>query len=432
MGLVFGAFAIGYGIFEVPGGWMGDVWGARRVLIRIVLWWSLFTTLTGLVFPVAAWPLFALLAMLLVRFLFGCGEAGAFPNLTRVVGCWFPYQERGAAQGAIWMCARLGGAVAPVVIGRLAVALGWREAFWILGGVGVVWCVLFACWFRDRPEDMPSCNAAERALIRAGPYSWKADEAAGAHPRAQWGQLLASPTLWALCVASAGVSFGWYFFPTWQPAYLKDVFGIETKDSELLTGLPFLCGACGALLGGGISDWLVRATGSRRWGRSLLGVTGFVGAGACVACMGLTSEAWQAVTLLCVAFFINDLAIPPTWAASADIGGRYAGTVSGVMNMAGCLGAFLGPVSIPILLAVFPQDLSLHVRWGFMFVVLAGAWFIAAVAWLLVDASRPIVQEPAPAKTTEPETGICDLGTPRREASDRQRPPDGIRPGHPK
>jgi MFS family permease len=412
MGWVFGVFAIGYGIFEVPGGWMGDVWGARRVLTRIVLWWSLFTTLTGLVFAVPGWPLFGLVAMLLVRFLFGCGEAGAFPNLTRVVGAWFPFQERGAAQGAIWMCARVGGAIAPVIIGALTVALGWREAFWVLGAVGVVWCLLFYGWFRDRPEDKRACNAAERDLIRAGPYSWKASEAGRAHPRAPWGQLLASPSLWAMCVASAGVSFAWYFFASWQPKFFKDVFGIKPEDSEWLTGLPFLCGAVGALIGGRLSDWLIRTTGSRRWGRSLVGFLGFVGAGTCVACMGLTVVPWQAVTLLCVAFFINDLAIPPIWAASADIGGRYAGTVAGVMNMAGCVGAFLGLVLTPVLLAVFPQELSLRTRWILTFAVFAAAWFVAALAWLGVDASRPIVQEPAPATTTEPETGI--------------------RPGHPK
>jgi sugar phosphate permease len=398
---------------------MGDVWGARRVLTRIVLWWSAFTALTGAVWAFSlssgyelslfglTFPLLldAFVVMLLVRFLFGCGEAGAFPNLTRVTGSWFPYGERGAAQGAIWMCARLGGAVAPVVIGRLAAGLGWRQAFWVLGGVGVVWSVIFYRWFRDRPEDKAECNAAERDLIRAGPYSLKADEAGHAHPQVPWRKLLGSLSLWALCFAGAGVSFAWYFFPSWQPKYFKDVFGMTPEDSEWLTGLPFLCGACGALLGGRWSDRLIRLTGSRRWGRSLMGVVGFVGAGACVACMGVADEPWQAVTLLCLAFFINDLAIPPIWAAAADIGGRYAGTVSGVMNMAGSVGAFLGMAAIPILLAVFPQDLSLRTRWALMFVVLASAWFLAAAAWLLVDAGRPIVPPPGPATTTETHAG---------------------------
>ena len=182
MGIVLSAFVVGYAIFEVPGGWMGDRWGSRRVITRIVLWWSLFTALTGCVWRFA-WDSgheisilgttvtlgFAGCALVLVRFLFGCGEAGAYPNLARVTGIWFPFRERAFAQGAVWMCARLGGAVAPVVIGWLTIQLGWRQAFWFLGLVGGAWAIAFYTWFRDTPEEKPSCNPAERELIRAGP-----------------------------------------------------------------------------------------------------------------------------------------------------------------------------------------------------------------------------------------------------------------------
>ncbi len=181
MGLVFSAFLFGYLLFEVPGGWMGDRWGSRRVLTRIVLWWSVFTTLTGCVWASAdgsvlgfgGWgvPLFlnALGLMILIRFLFGAGEAGAYPNLTRVVGTWFPFHERAFAQGAVWMSARLGGAFAPLVIGRLSAFLGWRQAFAVLGGIGVAWALAFRLWFRDRPSQHPGCNNAERDLIEHDP-----------------------------------------------------------------------------------------------------------------------------------------------------------------------------------------------------------------------------------------------------------------------
>jgi MFS family permease len=397
MGLVFAAFAVGYALFEVPGGWMGDVWGARRVITRIVLWWSLFTALTGLVWHftpldsgVSFWlfgnevalVLNALAVMVLVRFLFGCGEAGAYPNLARVTGSWFPYRERALAQGAIWMSARFGGAIAPLVIGRLTVLLGWRQAFWVLGAIGAVWCIVFWWWFRDTPEQHPAANDAERDLIRAGPYSWQAQQAGLAHGPVPWGRLLALPSLWAMCVASAGVSFSWYFYPTWQPKYLEDVFGISYADSELLTGLPFACGAVGALLGGKLSDLLVHRIG-RRWGRSLVGLVGFAGAGLCVLATGYVREAWQAVTLLCLAFFINDLAIPPIWAACADIGGRHAGTLSGFMNMAGGVGAVLGP-------ALTPRLLALGLSWREIFILLAAVWFVAALAWLGINAGKPL------------------------------------------
>lgn len=399
MGLIFSAFAVGYALFEVPGGWMGDVWGARRVITRIVLWWTVWTALTGCVWPFSwdsgltlgtdsdAIPVVfnSLMLLWLIRFLFGCGEAGAYPNLTRVVGAWFPFRERAFAQGAIWMSARLGGAIAPFVIGRLAVKLGWRPAFWILGTFGAIWCIFFYTWFRDTPEQSPACNQAERELIRSGLYSFKASEAAHARGRAPWRRILLSTNMWALCLASFCVSFGWYFYVTWQPTYLLEQFNIDYKDSEILTGLPFLCGAFGALLGGQLSDWLIHRTGSRRWGRSLLGVFGFGGAGACVLATGWTTEAWQAVTLLCLAFFINDLAIPAIWAVSTDIGGKFAGTVAGLMNTVGAIAAIISPSLTPIL----RQKHS----WQTVFVVLASAWFLGALAWLRINAAERLVEE---------------------------------------
>jgi ACS family glucarate transporter-like MFS transporter len=182
MGLVFSAFAVGYMLFEVPSGWMGDRWGSRRVITRIVLWWSLFTALTGCIWQFAfdtgirlrvfGWEssviFSSLTLMLLVRFLFGCGEAGAYPNLNRVTATWFPFRERALAQGAVWMCARFGGALAPSVIGLLMVLLSWRQAFWVLGLVGAAWSMAFFFWFRDTPEQKASCNAAERQLIHSG------------------------------------------------------------------------------------------------------------------------------------------------------------------------------------------------------------------------------------------------------------------------
>ena len=405
MGFVFSAFLWGYTLFEVPGGSMGDRWGSRRVLTYFVLWWSLFTALTGAVAAfsfdsgkeVRLWALAvpvvfnSFLLIVLVRFLFGCGEAGAFPNVARAVGNWFPFRERAVAQGAIWMSARLGAAIAPTVIASLTLAFGWRRAFWALGVLGILWCILFAWWFRDRPEDKPGCNEAERDLIHAGPDSFQAHDAEATHAPLPWRTLLTSANIWALCLAAFCVSFGWYFYPTYQPQFLKDVHGFQYKDSPILTGLPFLCGAVGCLLGGRLSDRLVRTLGSPRWGRSLIGVFGFSGAGLCFLAAGLVPYAWLAVTLLSLACFINDFAIPVIWAASADIGRRYSGTVAGFMNMLGGFGGMITPILIPVLLERLPG--SLVDRWKGVFLVLSTVWFLGALAWLRIDASTPLVEE---------------------------------------
>jgi ACS family glucarate transporter-like MFS transporter len=437
MGWVFSAFLVGYGLFEVPGGWMGDVWGARRVLMRIVLWWSLFTALTGSVtrfafdsgysVPLRLFDLPLLfnsfVLLVLIRFFFGAGEAGAYPNLTRVTRTWFPFHERAIASGGIWFSARMGGFVAPMVIGRLTHWLGWRQAFWVLGLIGLAWSVLFYWWFRDRPEQKDECNEAERNLIRFGTATPPRD-VAGLPPRFHVGvpQESISPapppkdetgaegghgwpalpslagfvSMLAICTVSACVSFGWYFIPTWQPQYYKDVYGISYDDSEFLTGLPFLFGAVGCLLGGGVSDLLVRVTGSRRWGRSLLGLVGFTLAGLCIMGMGFTTKPWQAIALLCLANLVNDVAIPVIWAVCADIGGRYVGSVAGLMNFVGAIGGFLSPVMIPLVLKWLPPaqgDWEPGQRWRVIFCGLAGAWFVGAAAWFFVNAGKPLFEE---------------------------------------
>jgi MFS family permease len=404
MGLVFSAFLIGYALFEVPAGWLGDAWGSRRVLTAIVLFWSLFTALTGCVWPFAldaGWRLNlgsfsvsllldSLLALWLVRFLFGAGEAGAFPNVARVVAVWFPFGERAFAQGTVWMASRIGGALAPVVIGRLSYAFGWRAAFWILGAIGAAWCVVFFAWYRDTPEEKAACNAAERGLIRGADASRGARSADHAWP--PWRSLVGSCSLWALCVAASGVSFAWYFYPTWQAEYLKQVHHLSYADSELVTGLPFLFGAVGCLAGGRLSDRLVGRTGNRRWGRSVVGIVGFGGAALCVFASGFATTAWQAVALLCLAFLINDLAIPALWAACTDISGRFAGTVAGIMNMAGGIGAVLSPMLIPRIIQALPPTFEPAFRWRIIFAGLAVAWFVAALAWLFIDASKPLFE----------------------------------------
>src|ERR1700722_2321836 len=175
LGMLFTAFALAYAFFEVPTGWLGDVFGPRKTLIRIVLWWSAFTALTGTIYPTPFWPGLGFLLLLMVRFFFGIGEAGAFPNISCAFARWFPFGERGSAQGTVWMFGRLAGGLSPLAVLALVYSVTtptgdhvthWRHIFWVFGVLGVVWCVFFWSWFRDRPEDHPSVNAAELALIR--------------------------------------------------------------------------------------------------------------------------------------------------------------------------------------------------------------------------------------------------------------------------
>jgi MFS family permease len=409
-GWMFSAFTVGYMLFEVPSGTWGDRFGARRVLGRIVLGWSLFTVLTGFVFPFRLAPLvdgFALL--LLVRFLFGAAEAGAYPNLARCSGQWFPLRERGFAQGVIATAGLLGGGVASAatiaisgwVDAHVRAGLGWRASFWCFGALGVAWAAAFALWFRDRPEDHPGVNAAELDWIRAGQGGGK--RPAGGHAvRVPWRVLLTSANLGAFALMAACSAFVIYLYFTHFPEYLAQRHHVPRERWGWVAGLPLLCGAAGCALGGALTDWLVRRTGSRRWGRRLVGLVGkgaatvFLAAGAWAA-----DPAW-AVALLSLSAFAGNLALPVTWAVCTDAGGRFVATVFAVMNTASAAGAVLSPVAIGYLLSrLAPADAAGHFdaaarahAWDVALAVLVAVSAASALCWLRIDAEESLVGEP--------------------------------------
>jgi ACS family glucarate transporter-like MFS transporter len=345
-GMLFTAFALSYALFEIPSGWLGDVYGPRRILIRIVLWWSLFTALTGVIYPVSGWVTVAFLALLLVRFLFGMGEAGAYPNITRAFYNWFPFRERGFAQGTVWMAGRFAGGATPLVVTALIFEpkqgpILWRHTFWMFGILGVLWCVVFWLWFRDHPEQKSSVNEAERELIRSG-----GDHAEAPHKGIPWFHLLTNVNLWVLCAMYFCASYGWYFNITYLPGYLKSQYGLTSGDKwsaefwtfSLMAGAPLLFGAPACWVGGLLTDRFIRRTGNRKWGRRLFGV---VGHGVCALCYFLSIYArnpWMFVLAIALAAFWNDLTMGSAWASCIDIGGKYSGIVAGCMNTIGNLG----------------------------------------------------------------------------------------------
>jgi MFS family permease len=345
-GALFTAFAFAYAAFEIPSGALGDLFGRKRTLIRIVLWWSFFTAATGLIYPNENWPWLGFVLLLSVRFLFGVGEAGAYPNIAGAFHNWFPFKERGGAKGAVWMAGRFGGGITPFVVAALiftivsedgSVVVHWRHMFWSFGAIGLVWCLFFGLWFRDRPEQMPSVNDAEVALIHGD------EDHTSPVKRVPWGSLLRSRNIWALSLMYFCSSYGWYFNITWLPGFLREQFGV-TNDTwgywttSFMTGSPLLFGAVACLFGGLLTDLFIRRTGNRKWGRRLFGLLGH---GSCAACYVLAVFArtpWPFVLSIAFAAFCNDLTMGSSWATCLDVGKRYSGVVSGCMNTVGNLG----------------------------------------------------------------------------------------------
>jgi len=378
VGWVLGVFGWAYAAFEIPGGWLGDRIGPRRVLMRIVIWWSFFTAATGW-----AW---SSTSLIVTRILFGAGEAGCYPNLTRVFTIWLPKKERERAQATLWLASRWSGALTPLLVVTVLKFVTWRHAFEIFGVLGVIWAIAFYRWFRDDPATHPSVNKQELALLPP------ASETATAHGATPWGLFVTSPAVWLLCLQYMCLAYGWWFYVTWLPTYLGSTKGVGAGLGDfaaaLLTGLPLLLGGFGCMISAALTRPLTNALGSVKLARRALAVFGFVGASASILLFTRMQNPMLAMLVLGFAGFFNDFAMPPAWAGCMDVGGRYAGTISGAMNTFGSIAGAVSSTFVGYLLAWTSND------WTITFYVSAAIYSLGAVFWLFLDAQTPL-EKPA-------------------------------------
>jgi MFS family permease len=370
MGWAFTAFGWAYAMFEIPGGYLGDWIGPRRVLMRIVTWWSFFTVATGW-----AW---SFVSLAVTRFLFGAGEAGCFPNLTKTFTTWLPPRERVRAQGIMWLSARWGGAFTPPLVAMVMGLVGWRKSFMIFGLLGVVWAIVFYFWYRDNPLDNPELNQAERDLLL------ESSKLASGHGDVPWGKMLGSLRVWMLCGQYFCASWGFYFYVTWLPSYLREGRHLNISSSAWLGILPLFMGGTGNPAGAWLLPHFARWTGSVARARRLAGCLGFLVAAVFLILSTHMNHPLAAMLLIGCASFGNDLAMPPAWAAAMDIGGKYAGTVSGAMNMLGNVGGALSPLAIGYMLS------WTHNNWNLTFYVSSAVYLMGVVCWALMDPVTPL------------------------------------------
>ena len=370
MGWAFSVFGWSYALFEVPGGWLADRLGPRRVLMRIVIWWSFFTAATGW-----AWNFWSLIV---TRTLFGAGEAGAFPNMTRVFTTWLPARERERAQATLWLASRWGGALTPLLVAYILQFVSWRRAFELFGVLGVIWAIAFYRWFRDDPATHPAVNSAELALM---PPSRETAPVTGPLP---WRLLLSKPAILLLCAQYACLAYGWWFYVTWLPTYLRNARGTSIKMSALLSGLPLLLGGVGCLISAALIPRIARRLNSVARARRIVAITGFLGASASILVFTRIQDPMLAMVVLGFAGLFNDFVMPAAWAGCMDVGGRYAGTVAGTMNMMGAVAGALSPLVVGYLLAWTNQN------WTITFYVSAAIYSLGAVCWIFLDAHTPM------------------------------------------
>ncbi len=382
IGYLMLAFQAAYGIFQVPGGLLGDRLGGRRVLTFLVLGWSLLIGAVALaaILPQQTFLPFAFL--LLLRFSFGMFQAGGFPSLGRLIADWMPITERGIAQGSIWMFSRWGGASIPFLLAWLFRVWGsWPIPFLLIAGLGLLWCAAFWPWFRDRPDQMPQVNPLERTLIEAG-----RPKSLDAPTRVPWRKMLGSTSVWSLCLMYGFTGFSGNFFTTMLPLFLTKQRHLSAGEVAWLSALPLAGGSLACILGGTASDWAIRRYGNRKWGRRYVGLIGLSLAGPALLAVNRAESVWLLAVLLTAAFSFNDLTMGPAWASCADIGERFAGTLSGLMNMISALAGGAGALMVGYLFDQGRPDL--------VFMIFAGAFVLAAVCWLGVDVTRRLTEAP--------------------------------------
>jgi ACS family glucarate transporter-like MFS transporter len=368
MGYVFSAFTFAYALMEVPSGWLADRFGPRLMLTRIVLWWSLMTAATGWAAGFAS--------LLVIRTLFGTGEAGCFPSMSRAFARWLPAREHGRAFGLAVMMGAFGGAITQPLVVWMLQRMHWRHTFPIFGLVGVAWALVWFWWFRDDPHNHRSVNEAELRLIGTLPPS--------PHERVPWRELSANRSVWALCLMYFGVIYGWYFFLTWMPTYLMRARGFDLKHAGWLSALPLVGIGTGVFCGGLVSDVLVRRWGLKI-GRRTPGVIGLPLAAMAIVAGVRTPNPVAAACLLALAALLAALAVAPGWAACLEIGGIHAGVVSGAMNMFGNLGGAVSPL-------VVGEWLQERGAWDMPLWTVAGCYLLAMVCWLAVDPTERLTR----------------------------------------
>jgi MFS transporter, ACS family, glucarate transporter len=367
-GWVLSAFALSYAIFELPTGALGDRLGPRRVLTRVVLWWSAFTAFTG---TATNW-----LYLVIVRFLFGAGEAGAYPNASIVVSRWFPKQEVGQAQAFIWGAGRIGGSLAPWIVLPIAANFGWRMSFFAMALLGVVWAALWYFWFRDFPHQATGISEAERTLIEQNRRFKSTDH------HIPWGKVFRNRNMWALMLMFHFFMYGAYFFTGWLPTYLKEGRQFDKTQMQLFATLPFVLGTIGCLTGGYASDWLSRRYGLRT-GRRTLGVVGMGVSSVIILLAATTQDNQTAAYLLAAGMGFKDLTLPVAFAVCVDIGKSKSGTVSGAMNMIGQLGAvFLG--------VLFGYIVKATDNFNYPLYLIAALLFLGCLLWFVIDPEKEV------------------------------------------
>jgi ACS family glucarate transporter-like MFS transporter len=369
-GWVMAMFTLGYALFQTPSGKLADSKGPRTIIATIVALWSVLTALTG-----AAWNF---VSMMVIRFLFGAGEAGAFPSLSKVVFNWFPVRERGIVQGINFSGSRLGAAFALPLVAWMLTQMGWRWTFVIFGCFGLLFSILWYLLFRNKPEQSTAISAREKEYILAT----RQQPSSSSKVSLPFKRIVSSRNMWMNMVQYICSNFTFYFTLTWMYPYLKERFALGGVEAGFYAMAPLVGGAVGNWFSGILVDAIYRR-GKLTLSRRLPAIIGFILAGFGILLMSMSDSPQVSIIFLTMAIFGADMTLSPSWAFCIDIGKENAGAVSGTMNMAGNLGAFVTIIAFPYLL----EWTGSHETFFYVCVTLSAT---AIIMWLFMDPDKSL------------------------------------------
>ena len=359
-GWVQSAFILSYGIMQIPMGALGDRFGHRKILAIIVLWWSLFTAFTGLAGGLAS--------LLVIRFMFGIGEAGSSPCSTGVISRWFEKHEVGKAQGYVWAASRMGGALTPFVVIPVMMWVGWRSAFYLLGALGIIWSIVWYFYYRDFTGNIKASS----------------EDADTKHSRLPWRSLLSSRQFWLLCGMYFFYAFGSWFFFSWFPTFMELGRGFEKTELTYAIAVPFIMSMIGNIAGGHLTDRLTRKYGIKT-GRKALGSTSLAISAVCMFLAAFIPGKMAVFVFLSLCFGIFDLMLPSAWALCIDLGKQHAGALSGAMNTAGNIGGFCCGI-------LFGELVQQSGNYNLPLYLIAIMLFVSASLFAFINPEKPIIR----------------------------------------
>lgn len=358
-GWVQSAFILSYGLMQIPMGALGDHFGHRKILAAIVLWWSAFTAFTGLAGGLAS--------LLVIRFMFGIGEAGSSPCSTGVISRWFEKSEVGKAQGYVWAASRMGGALTPFVVIPVMMWVGWRAAFYLLGALGVVWAVIWYWYYRDSSDSgdfRVSIESRETSL--------------------SWSLLFGNRQFWLICGMYFFYAFGSWFFFSWFPTFMELGRGFDKTELTYAVAVPFIMSMIGNIAGGHLTDKLTQKYGIKI-GRKALGSTSLTVSAVCMFLAAFIPGKMAVFVFLSLCFGIFDLMLPSAWALCIDLGKRHAGTISGAMNTAGNIGGFCCGI-------LFGELVQQSGNYNLPLYMIAVMLLVSAVLFAFINPEKPIIK----------------------------------------